>query len=431
MKIKRLTTPKSTLVLILFFVFAGYSIQVSAIQNQASEAKDYNEYSGKVLDSKTNSPLIFASLSITDSNISTVTNADGEFTLKVPSDKANANLSVTFLGYTTKTISITSLKKKKNKIYLEQSVVNLSEVSLLSAKDARYLVKSTLENRKKNNHADDVLMTAFYRETIKKRRKNVSLAEAIVNLYKQSYASSKNDYFTLYKARKSTDYSRLDTIALKLQGGPYNPLYVDLMKYPEYIFTRDVIDLYTFNFLPAITINNKPVYVVNFKQRQDIEEPLYYGKLYIDGDTQALISAVYNLNVEDKVQSSKLFVRKKPKDVFAYPTHAAYRVDYKEKNGKWYYSYSNVQLTFKVNKKRRWFNSVYSLSSEMAVTDWQINESKIKNRDKLRKSSFITDEASGFTDPEFWGAYNVIEPEKTIETAIKKIQKQLKKASKS
>ena len=36
--------------------------------------------------------------------------------------------------------------------------------------------------------------------------------------------------------------------------------------------------------------------------------------------------------------------------------------------------------------------------------------------------------ASGFSDPNFWGAYNIIEPEKSIESAIKKISKQLNKA---
>jgi hypothetical protein len=34
---------------------------------------------------------------------------------------------------------------------------------------------------------------------------------------------------------------------------------------------------------------------------------------------------------------------------------------------------------------------------------------------------------SGFADPNFWGEFNLIEPEKPIETAIRKIQKQLEK----
>ena len=66
----------------------------------------------------------------------------------------------------------------------------------------------------------------------------------------------------------------------------------------------------------------------------------------------------------------------------------------------------------------------------MAVTDWEVNSTgeKIKNKDKLRPSVIITDAISGFSDPNFWGEYNIIEPEKSIESAIKKIQRQLRRS---
>ena len=37
----------------------------------------------------------------------------------------------------------------------------------------------------------------------------------------------------------------------------------------------------------------------------------------------------------------------------------------------------------------------------------------------------MADKISGFADRAFWGEYNVIEPEKPIESAIRKIQKKL------
>ena len=82
-----------------------------------------------------------------------------------------------------------------------------------------------------------------------------------------------------------------------------------------------------------------------------------------------------------------------------------------------------------MNKKREIFNKVYSLSSEMAVTDWEINSTdrKIKSKDKLRPSVIITDAISGFSDPDFWGKYNLIEPDKSIESAIEKIKKNIEK----
>ena len=416
---------------LLFFLTVVFTVHT---QDQVPiKSTEYSEYSGVVVDSKTGDPLVFASLSISDTNISTITNTDGEFLLKVPENSLDANIRISFLGYMQKTIAIADLKKEKNRIELIATVTQLSEVNVKLPRNAKELVKSTLKKKSENNLDESTLMTAFYRETIKKRRKNVSLAEAIVNVYKQPYTSARKDYIKLYKARKSTDYTKLDTVALKLQGGPFNALYIDLMKYPEYIFTEDVIDLYKFSFAPSTTINERPVYVVTFKQRNDIQEPLYYGKLYIDSETLALTSAVYNLNVENKELTSRLFVRKKPRNIKVYPTQAAYRVDYRVKNGKWYYGYSNAQLTFKINRKGKLFNSIYSLSSEMAVTDWELNTSNesIKFKERLKPSIVISDEASGFSDPEFWGAFNVIEPEKSIESAINKIKKQLKKAEKS
>ena len=392
--------------------------------------EEYLEYSGKVVDFETGSPLIFASLEISNTNISTITNNDGEFSLKVPTNFQNSSVIISFLGYKQKTLELSSLNKTKNKISLVAQITNLPETTVKVYKDPKELVQQTLKRKGVNNSNQTAIMTGFYRETIKKRRKNVSLAEAIVTVYKQSYTSLRKDNIRLYKARKSTDYSKLDTVALKLQGGPFNALYVDLMKYPEYLFTNEMWSYYNFTYAPSTTINGKVVYVVNFIQKASVVEPLYYGKLFIDAETLALSSTIYNLNVENKELASSMFVKKKPRDVNVYPTKATYRVDYREKNGKWYYSYSNVQISFKINRKRKLFNSIYSLSSEMAITDWKINDTKenLKAKDRIRPSIIIADETSGFSDPEFWGAYNVIEPEKSIESAINKIKRQLKKA---
>ena len=63
------------------------------------------------------------------------------------------------------------------------------------------------------------------------------------------------------------------------------------------------------------------------------------------------------------------------------------------------------------------------------MTDWKVNSDNIslKNRDKLRRNVILNDKARGFTDPKYWGEYNIIEPDKSIENAIKKIKRQLQK----
>jgi hypothetical protein len=248
-----------------------------------------------------------------------------------------------------------------------------------------------------------------------------------VDILKQPYASFRQDQAELYKSRKQTDYKKLDTLVFKLMGGPYNSLYMDVMKNPDYLFTEKMQDNYEFSFDRTTYIDHQLIYIINFKQRPSVNIPLYYGKLYIDAASLALRSAIFHLDLTDKETSASLLIRKKPLNAKVFLTNASYRMDYIEKDGKWYYNYSRIELDFKIDWKRKLFNSNYYTVIEMAVTNWEnaTEDNKLKN--KLRPTVIIGDEASGFSDPEFWGSYNVIEPEKPIESAIKKIQKQLEK----
>ncbi|WP_299429578.1 carboxypeptidase-like regulatory domain-containing protein [uncultured Maribacter sp.] len=415
--------------ILLFTTFILLSLNSTIAFAFQEPETNYAEYKGEVLDESSKKPLIFATLAIEKSNISTVTNKEGEFSLKIPNSTESKNVIVSFLGYKTKIIPLNEFKKNKTKIYLAISVTELTEVNLSIPKNAEALVRETLKSKGENYFDDPTLMTAFYRETIKKRRKNVSLSEAVVNIYKTPYTSKRNDAVKLYKARKSTDYNKLDTVALKLQGGPFNALYIDIIKYPEYIFSEESLDNYLFSYDSSTRINDKLIYVINFKQKPHVYSPLYKGKLFIDIENKILTNATYKLNITNKEAASRMFVRRKPKNANVRPTEVAYRVDYREKNGKWYYGYSNVFLEFKIDWDKRLFNSVYSMTCEMAVTDWEksTKESLPKPKERIKSSIILSDAAVGFSDPDFWGEYNIIEPEKSIESAIRKIKRQLKR----
>ncbi|BAO74720.1 carboxypeptidase-like regulatory domain-containing protein [Winogradskyella sp. PG-2] len=390
---------------------------------------DFTEYSGKVIDGDSKRALEAVSFNINETNISTIANSEGEFTIKVPNKFLDSKVVISLLGYNTRVLPLSELSSKENKIKLYKAVTALSAVSISAFKNAENLVKKVFSEKSKNVQKESVYMTAFYRETIKRRNRNVSLTEAVVNILKQPSTSSQRDAIQLGKARKSTDYKRLDTVSVKLQGGPFSTIFLDIMKYPEYIFTDETIRSYNFSFDEPSTINNRNVYVVNFSPKNNGLNINYIGKLFIDVESLALVSAKYALDVSNKNKTKNLLVKKKPSSIVVYPLDANYRVDYKAKGGKWYYSYSNLSLKFKINKKRELFNKVYTLTSEMAVTDWEINgaDKTIRNRDRLRPSVIITDAISGFSDPNFWGEYNLIEPDKSIESAINKIRKSIEK----
>lgn len=414
-----------------FFIWlfvVGFQHSGYATTQILNDTIGFNEYRGSVIDAKTKKPLEFATLIVNGTNISTITNKQGEFLLKVPKKYAGQRVTVSFLGYTSKVISLSDFDKNHTIVRLETYIEELSEVKI-NVKDATSLVQEMLK-RKGSNYIDDALkMTSFYRETIKKRRTYVSLSEAVVEIYKQPYSTDKSDVLAIYKARKSTDYNKLDTVAFKLRGGPFNTIYIDIMKNTAMLFDDDMVDVYDFTFDNSTKIDNRLIHVVNFKQKRYITDPLFYGKLYIDAQTLALTNAKFYLNLENKQKASRFFIIKKPKDADVLPIQAYYQVEYREKEGKWVYGYSRVELGFKIDWAKKWFNTLYYTTIEMAVTDWGKSDAGQlpKVKDRLRPSVIMSDNTSGFKDPEFWGAYNVIEPDKPIESAIEKIQKQLKK----
>jgi len=422
---------RSTIITAIILILMGFSEAANASpaipKSNQPDTLTYVQYKGSVSDQETRSPLAFASLTLNGTNIATITNSEGEFSLKVPKSMTEGKVTVSFLGYKNKIVNLSEFKSERTRIELDLLVIALNEVRVFP-KDPELLIRAVMNKRADNYFNDQTLMSAFYRETIKKRRTYVSLSEAVVEIHKQPYMSSRIDVAQLYKARKSTDYTKMDTLTFKLQGGPYTTLYLDIMKNPEMVFTEDMIGNYEFTLENITKVNDRLIYVLSFKQRSQITEPLYYGKLFIETESLAITSATFNLNVENKMMASDMFIKKKPAGAKVYPTLAAYHIDYREKDGKWYYSYSRGQITFKVDWNKKLFNTVYESTIEMAVTDWEKTSDKpVKMADRMKTSVVMTDEISGFADREFWGEYNVIEPEKPIENAIKKIQKRLEK----
>ena len=68
--------PMLVLMGITFFALPGMQTANAFFQE---ETQAYDQYKGEVLDADTNKELVFASLAIEGSNISTITNTEGEF----------------------------------------------------------------------------------------------------------------------------------------------------------------------------------------------------------------------------------------------------------------------------------------------------------------------------------------------------------------
>ena len=384
---------------------------------------------GKVVDKDTNLPLVFASVSIKETNIATVTNIDGEFLIKFGDADASKNLEISFLGYKNKVIPLSELKNSgaKNLITMEAAPIPLKEIIIKPVLPEDIMIKA-INSIGKNYPNVPNLMTAFYRETIRKNRTYVSIGEAVVEIFKAPYANDlRYDGTRIYKGRKNTDVEKVDTVLFKLQGGPVTSLELDMVKNPESIFTMDAMKYYDYRLTGVVEIDGKPNFIIDFAQKPGVDIPLFMGKIYVDTKIYAVSAAEFGFNLSNKEEAASIFIRKKPLGMEVTPELASYMVKYREQNGKWYFAYSRAEVKFKVAWKKKLFRTNYTTMSEIAITDRTDQEViKFAGKEKLRYSDVFTEKVSAFSDPGFWGDYNVIEPDQSIESAIRRLSRKLK-----
>jgi len=415
---------------VLLLAFSAQTVSAGDIFNKRkSDPQEPLTIKGKVVDSETGAALVFAAVAVKESNVAIVTNIDGEFTLKIL-DPANAkNLEFSFLGYKNKIVPISQMKDNgyKNVISLETAPIPIKEI-IVKPLNPDEIMKKAIGMVSKNYESVPNLMTAFYRETIRKNRTYVSIGEAVVEIFKAPYANDvRFDGARIYKGRKSADVEKMDTVLFKLQGGPVSVLQLDLAKNTEAIFTQDAMEYYTYSLSGVIEIDNKPHYVIDFVQRPSVDMPLFMGSFYIDMESYAITEAEFGFNLSNKEQAESIFIRKKPIGMDVTPELVTYRTKYREQNGKWYFAYSRAEVKFKVNWKKKLFNTYYTTMSEIAVTDRTAEEViKFTGKEKIKYTDVFSDKVSAFADPKFWGDYNVIEPDQSIESAIRKLSKKLK-----
>ncbi|MDR2815305.1 MAG: carboxypeptidase-like regulatory domain-containing protein [Proteiniphilum sp.] len=385
---------------------------------------------GRVLGSDTNEPLVNASISVQQVNVSSVTNQDGYFSIRVPVSTKNSQLLIRYLGYENRKIPIiTLINNLNNHITLKPSPIKLSEVVVVSG-DGKELIREALQRIPKNYPDNPHMMVAFYRESIKKGSNYISLVETVLDIYKASYSSYSDDQAKIYIGRKATDISPRDTVLLKFQGGISGALMLDIAKNPEIVFGTDASE-YQFHIEELININDKPHYIISFSPHPGIKDILFRGNIYLDAASLAFARMEFNMNVEERKDASNIFIRRKPSKMRVEVNKAQYVVDFIEDEGKWYFNYSSTEVSFRVRWTNRFFGlfaTTYSIRSEMAATDrYDDNVVKFPLKERIRSTDVIAEKVEHFLDPGFWGEYNVIEPDQEITDAVKRLSGKLRR----
>lgn len=407
----------------IFIILLGTSLNVWANKNDTDD-KNYYEINGKIIDESNKKELVFATITVEGENTATISNIEGEFLLKIGKLSKAQNIRISFLGYNDLVYPINKFGNKMHVIKLMPKLITLDEI-VVTPNTADQLVRLALDKVSENYESEAFQMTGFFREFVKKRRTYVSLAEAVLEIYKAPYDHEFSiDQAKILKGRKGTDKRRLDTLLFKVQGGPATILLLDVAKNPEILFSEENWNNYNFTMEPQVTIYDRTNFVVKFEQIYRSMNPMYNGKLYIDVESLAITGVEFELNVFDAAEAGRLFLRKKPAGLKLLLEKAVYKVMYKEQNGKWYFNYANGFTNYNLKWKKKLFSTKYTTMFEIAITDRQDqNVERIRSKERFKASDNFVEKVSDFYDPDFWGAYNTIKPDDPIETAIKRLKR--------
>ncbi|MBQ2674736.1 MAG: carboxypeptidase-like regulatory domain-containing protein [Prevotella sp.] len=384
--------------------------------------------SGKVTDQQ-GQPLAYVSVSAEGSKAHTVTNDDGQFTLKTTHKPRYVRLS--HIGYKSRKVAIGEGTKQSLRIRMVSNTVELREV-LVSANEPMAILRAAMERVMQNYPHEPELVRCFYRETARRGSRFISVAEAVTEMYKSDYAyGPERDAVAIMKGRRLMSMKARDTLGVKVQGGPVLPLMVDVAKNPDYLMNEENLAHYKLRMEVPVRIADRPQFVISMEPQGRQLYPLMMGRVFIDQELLAFTRAELQLDMTDWRQASEYMLVRKPMGLRFRPKELTVTIVYEtDEQGITRMSYVRNLMRFNCDWKRRLFASPFITVCEMVVTDRQQRGDKVKRprgRSSFGLKERFYDRVEYFDDPDFWADYNIIEPTESLENAIDKLKKKVRK----
>ena len=374
--------------------------------------------SGKIVDDKKENPIKYASVSLFNKPIGTISNVDGNFLLKIHPDFIRDTIVISCMGYA-------QMMMPAYKI-LDEDIIVLSQVSIrikevkVTATTPERLLNHIRENLSLNYSNDSKLMTAFYRETIQQDNDYINVSEAVIEILKAPYSNSlRNDLVRIIKGRRSPDVKPFQWLNFKLQGGPFTITKLDIVKTIESFIDEEYQNSYEYNISRVIWYNGNPVYILEFKPVAEFNDLGFVGEIYVHRETFAIVHVNFRYNKSGLKNAESVMIKRKPKGVKAKPTYTNYEVNYQQYLDKWHLANVKASVKFKVRSRNDKINSEYHSVSDLLITDIQNTELKKFDRDESFTQRDIFVEMINNYDSDFWENYNIIKPDEDLQNAFK------------
>ena len=266
-------------------------------------------------DAASKEPLPFATIGFRNVNIGTVSDSEGEFTIRFDSQYEEDQITVSYIGY--EDYSFIANTSEAIEIYLKQASFQLQEVVVHSQSPEEFL-KKVIRRIPENNLDVPFQTVSYYKERMDENEIPVKFTEAVFMSYQHPYYMDSTNQHQLVlhrelaeaelqfmrekaekrKARKqrkaekkgeSFDEDGDYSVVQSSFGGPEAILKDDPVRSLNDFMDSTRFKKFRYEFAKSTTYNGNPVEVISFKSKGTVDNTKYSGLIYVDKASLAII----------------------------------------------------------------------------------------------------------------------------------------------
>jgi hypothetical protein len=422
---------------------SGLLLLAIFLLNTTLYAQEQRLITGTIEDAVTKLPIPFATITLKNALIGTVSNENGKFDLYIPKDITDDRILAICLGYQYQDFDLTTIQSPLF-INLIPSTVELKEVTV-SPLPPTYYIKLAMSQIKENYPQDPFLSTAYYREKVMENENFIRCNEGVFKSYYPNFQDTVKNQHQLLLYRKVDDLKQISfmqkerdkdaakekkkeakaikkgkTVKTKEEkdeqlkiaemfGGPERILALaNLSKNASNYLDSTEFKNYNYSFAKTSSYKDVSIMVINFKSKGKNDHVRESGKIYLDISTNAIVKT------ESKGEFSIPTLVRPVLFVMGLgienPTWEGSR-EFQQVNNRWYPK--NVEYTINLNvEKKRMFsandNSNFIIEGIFTVNKLQLTGAKQIEVPKRYIASKNMEEQVHNEDGITWSGINII-----------------------
>ncbi len=378
---------------------------------------------GTITAKETGEPLPFTHITLSNRMMGTVTNLNGQFKLIVPEKHQNESVIFSFIGYENKKINLNDISDELF-IQLEKDKFLLKEAIVIGY-TGKSLIEKAIQLIPKNFQGNEHISKGFYRVISQKESEYVHLSEAEFEIYKPEQGTK--NLFKLNKIRAIRDMQGSHGVIIgQTPSSLINSDIVNNLEESD-LLSKKGRKNHEFNLEGLVKYKNTSAYLINVKQKGEVNKVTYSGKIYIDSETFAFLHIDIKVTPQSLryVKFGNAITRAAMKLIgMKAKVLASHTQFYYKKIGNQYYLNSTYDDEF-YNIKNERGNYDFNIDSkyQYTVTEIQTNQIEPFSKDKTLTNNKLLELKEDLHDINFWNGYNIIMPDKEFSSIAKSIEK--------